>query len=98
MAGGVLPIARIGLLPFPGALGIPGVAEIMLILRPGQPGLLKLPFPCLATLGLEAITLARAAPVIGWKHLTAVQTLVTLFGRLHRFQNQKEPAPKSREK
>lgn len=98
MAGRILPIARIGLLPFPGALGIPSVAEIILILRPGQPGLLKLPFPCLATLGLEAITLARAAPVIWKKFFVAVQTLVTLLGRLHQFQNQKEPTPKSREK
>ena len=79
------------LLPVADALGILGVTKITLVLRFGQPSPHELPLSDLAALGLEAIALALVAPVIGKKKFLAVQALGSGSGRLHRFQNKKEP-------
>jgi hypothetical protein len=79
------------LLPVADSLGILGVPEVVLVLRFDQPSPHEFALSDLAALGFEAITLSLAAPVIGKKKLLAVQALVSSSGRLHRFQNQKEP-------
>ena len=78
-------------LPVAGTLGVLVVPEIILVLRLGQPSPHEIAFPGLAAVGLEAITLALSTPAIGKKKLLAVQALASGLGRLHWFQNKKEP-------
>jgi hypothetical protein len=84
------------LLPVADPLGILGVPEVVLVLRFGQPSPHEFALSDLAAFGFEAIALSLAAPVIGKKQLLAVQALVSSSGRLHRFQNQKEPVTGNR--
>jgi hypothetical protein len=84
------------LLPVADSLGILGIPEVVLVLRFGQPSLHEFALSGLAALGFEAIALSLAAPVIEKKKLLAVQALVSSSGRLHRFQNQKEPVSANR--
>jgi hypothetical protein len=79
------------LLPLANALGVLGVPEIILVLRLGQPGPLRLAFAGLAAVGLVAVALALATLVIGKKKFLAVQALASAARRLHRFLTQKEP-------
>ncbi len=74
------------LLPVADARGVLGVAEVILVLRFGQPSSLRLPFPCLTAGRLATVVLALGVPVIGKKKFLAVQALASRFGRLHRFQ------------
>jgi len=76
------------LLPRTNPLGILGVAEIIPVLRLGQPGPLKLTLSGLAALRFEAKALPLSATAIGKKKFIAVQALASVIGRLHRFQNQ----------
>jgi hypothetical protein len=55
------------LLPVADALGILGVPEVVLVLRFGQPNSHEFALSDLAALGLEAIALSLAAPIIGKK-------------------------------
>jgi hypothetical protein len=84
------------LLPVADSLGILGVPEVVLVLRFDQPSPHEFALSGLAAFGFEAIALSLAAPVIGKKKLLAVQALVSSSGRLHRFQNQKEPVSRNR--
>ena len=84
------------LLPVADSLGILGVPEVVLVLRFDQPSPHEFALSDLAALGFEAIALSLAAPVIGKKKLLAVQALAAISGRLHRFQNQKEPVSEKR--
>ena len=84
------------LLPIAGSFGVLVVPEIILVLRLGQPSPHELAFPGLAAVGLEAITLALSTPAIGKKKLLAVQALASGLGRLHWFQNKKEPVSETR--
>src|SRR5271154_6928130 len=79
------------LLPVAGSLGVHVIPKIILVLRLGQPSPHELAFPGLAAVGLEAIALALSTPVIGKKKFLAVQALASGLGRLHWFQNKKEP-------
>ena len=79
------------LLPIAGSLGVLVVPEIILVLRLGQPSPHELAFPGLAAVGFEAIALALSTPVIGKKKFLAVPALASGLGRLHWFQNEKEP-------
>jgi hypothetical protein len=79
------------LLPVADPLGVPGVAEVISVLRPGQPGLQELPLSGLAARRFEAVALALSTPVIGKKKFLAVQALASASRQLHRFQTQKEP-------
>jgi len=84
------------LLPVAHSLGILGVPEVVLVLRFGQPSPHEFALSGLAALGFEAIALSPAAPIIGKEKLLAVQALMSRSGRLHRFQNQKEPVSEKR--
>jgi hypothetical protein len=84
------------LLPVADSLGILGILEVVLVLRFGQPSSHEFALSGLAAFGFEAIALSLAAPVIGKKKLLAVQALMSSSGRLHRFQNQKEPVSANR--
>jgi len=86
------------LLPLANPLGVLGVSEVILVLRLGQPGSLRLAFAGLAAVGFMAVTLALATPIIGKKKLLAVQALASATRRLHRFQSPKEPVSASRAK
>jgi hypothetical protein len=86
------------LLPVADSLGILGVPEVVLVLRFDQPSPHEFALSDLAALGFETIALSLAAPVIGNKKLLAVQALASISGRLHRFQNQKEPVSENRPK
>jgi len=86
------------LLPAADSLGILGVPEVVLVLRFSQPSPHEFALSDLAALRFEAIALALAAPVIGKKQLFAVQALVSRSGRLHRFQNGKDPVSGTRPK
>jgi hypothetical protein len=86
------------LLPLANPLGILGVSEVILVLRLGQPGPLRLAFAGLAAVGFMAVTLALATPIIGKKKSLAVQALASATRRLHRFQSQKEPVSEGRAK
>ena len=79
------------LLPVAGSLGVLVVPKIILVFRLGKPSPHELAFPGLAAVGFEAIALALSTPVIGKKKLLAVQALASGLGRIHRFQNEKEP-------
>ncbi len=85
-----------GFLPVADPLGILGIAEVVLVLRLGQPGCHELALAGLAALGFEAVALTRATPIIEKKKFLTVQALVTGSGRLHRFQNQEEPVSGNR--
>jgi len=84
------------LLPVADSLGILGVPEVVLVLRFDQPSPHEFALSGLAAPGFEAVALTLAAPVIGKKKFLAVQALVAGSGRLHRFQNQKEPVSGNR--
>jgi hypothetical protein len=71
-------------LPVADALGILGVAEVILVFRFGQPSLHEFPFSGFAALGFGTIALALPTPVIGKKKYLAVQARAA-SRRLHRF-------------
>ena len=83
-----MPIAR--------TLGVLGVAEVVLVLRLGQPCPHQLAFPGLAALGFKTVTLAVSGATIGKKKFLAVQALLSGSGRLHRFHKQREPLRENR--
>ena len=58
----------------PGArtFSVLGVAEVILVLRLGQPDPHEFPFPGLAALGFKAVTLAVSGTTIGKKKFLAV--------------------------
>jgi hypothetical protein len=74
------------LLPVADSLGIPGIPEIILVLRLGQPSPHEFAFPGRAAVGFEAIALALSASIIGKKKFLAVQTLASGSRWLHWFQ------------
>ena len=79
------------LLPVARTLGVLVIAEVVLVLRLGQPSPHELAFPGLAALGLKTVTLPMSSTTIGKKKFLAVQALASGFGRLHRFHRQQEP-------
>ena len=84
------------LLPVTRTLGVFGIAEVVLVLRPSQPSPHELAFPGLAALGFKAVALAMSSATIGKKKFLAVQALASSFGRLHRFHKQREPLRENR--
>ena len=66
-----------------------GLAEIILVLRLGQPGLLAGAFASLLAVVLRTEALPLSASIVRTKQLVAVQTLALVFGDLHRFQIQR---------
>src|SRR5207237_1263853 len=83
------PIIRMLLLPGADSLRVLFISKIILILRLGQPGPHELALSGLAALGLEAITLALVAPVIGKRTFLAVQAFRSGSWWRHRSQSQK---------
>ena len=75
-------------LPLPDPFGILIPPEIILVLRPGQPGFLAGLFPGLLTSGLGTKTLPFPMPVIRKKQLVAVKAFTAALRSLHRFENQ----------
>jgi hypothetical protein len=86
----------VGLLPVARTLGVLGVAEVVLVLRLGQPGPHEFPFPGFTALRFKAVALRVSGTTIGKKKFLAVQALLAGFGRLHRFQKQREPLHENR--
>jgi len=60
------------LLPVTDPLGVLVIPEVILVLRFGQPGSLRLPLTGFAAVGLLTIALALSVPVIGKKKSLAV--------------------------
>src|SRR5437879_4815211 len=77
------------LLPLADSCGVIGLAEIILVLRLGQPGLLAGAFASLLAVVLRTEALPLSASIVRKKQLVAVQTLALVFGDLHRFQIQR---------
>ena len=80
------------LLPVANPLGVLVIPEVVLVLRFGQPGSLRLALASLAAINLLAITLAFSVSIIGKKKFLAVEAFASGLRRLHRFQNQQEPS------
>ena len=87
IAGGVLPVARMGFLPVTNSLSVLLVPEIGSILGFPQPSLLTAAFARLLAIGFGAEMLALAIPIVRKKNLFAVQALTLVIGCFHRLQN-----------
>lgn len=79
------------LLPVANPLGILVIPEVILVLRFGQPGSLRLALASSTASSLLAIALALSVSIIGKKKFLAVEAFASGLRRLHRFQNQEEP-------
>jgi hypothetical protein len=60
------------LLPVANPLGVLVIPEVILVLRFGQPGSLRLPLASLSAISFLAIALALSIPMIGKKKFLAV--------------------------
>ena len=84
------------LLPVARTLGVLGISEVVLVLRPSQPSPHQLAFPGFAALGFKTVALAMSSATIGKKEFLTVQALASGIGRLHRFHRQRKPLRQDR--
>ena len=77
-------------------LGVLGISEVVLVLRPSQPSPHQLAFPGFAALRFKAVALAMSSATIGKKEFLTVQALASGIGRLHRFHRQRKPLRQDR--
>jgi len=68
------------LLPVARTLGVLGISEVVLVLRPSQPSPHQLAFPGFAALGFKTVALAMSSATIGKKEFLTVQALASALG------------------